>query len=87
MLENDDEARRGRRAEFAKLALMYENIAPRGLCEIGFMLQDYLENAVADADTRVDRGVGLGSFDLWVKVGGREYYIEIKESLAQKNAA
>jgi hypothetical protein len=78
--------RSDRRAEFAKLAMMYEGIAPRGLCEIGFMLQDFLENAVADAGTAVDKGVGLGSFDLWLKVDGREYYVEIKESLAQQAA-
>jgi hypothetical protein len=88
-MAEDDNGRRERRRRFAEMAAMYRDIAPPGLCEIGFLLQDFLENMVADADTAVDKGVGLGSFDLWVTVGGREYYLEIKESLKQaaKDAA
>lgn len=85
MSADDDKAQRRRR--FAELAQKYSGVAEPGLCEIGFLLQDFLENAVADADTCVDKGVGMGSFDLWVKVAGREYYIEIKESNAQKAKA
>lgn len=70
-----------RRKHFAELAKQYGgDLAPLGTIEIGFMLQDFLENMVADADTHVDKGFGCGSFDLWVKMGGREYYVEIKES-------
>jgi len=45
-------------------------------------MKRWLEN-VKDADTHVDSGGMDGEADLWVVVGGVEYYINIKKSLHQ----
>jgi hypothetical protein len=56
------------------------HLAENGAQELGWLLYEFLEQTVVDAGTKVDTGCGLGSFDLWAKVNGREYYIEIKPS-------
>lgn len=39
---------------------------------------------IADPGTDVDSGSGLGSVDFWFMMNGREYYIEVKPSNAQR---
>lgn len=39
---------------------------------------------IADSGTDVDSGSGLGSVDFWFTMNGREYYIEVKPSNAQR---
>jgi hypothetical protein len=55
-------------------------LAENGAQELGWLLYEFLERVAVDEGTKVDTGCGLGSFDLWAKVGGREYYIEVKPS-------
>lgn len=68
-----------RRAIMAQSLAANPGLVPKGCIEIGYLLCEYLESAVADEGTAVDTGAGLGSFDLWVKVGGEEYYISVKK--------
>lgn len=43
--------------------------------------RDFLVAALARAGAYVtDTGAGLGSADVWVKIGGREYFIQIAPS-------
>lgn len=69
-----------RRKRMAEMLAANPNLAPRGATEIGYLLRDFLESAVADADTSVDTGAGLGSFDIWATVDGQEFYINVKKS-------
>lgn len=45
-------------------------------------LRDFL-STVKDEGTQIDSGSGDGVADLWVTVGGIEYYISIKPSLKE----
>ena len=40
----------------------------------------FLLSSVADAGTNIDSGGGDGDADLWVKVGGIEYYVNFRKS-------
>ncbi len=33
-----------------------------------------------DEGTHIDRGAGFGMVDMWVKYGGREYLVTVKEA-------
>ena len=46
-------------------------------------IMKFLET-IKDADTEIDTGSGMEESDLWVKIGGIEWYITIKKSNAQK---
>lgn len=46
-------------------------------------LRDMIVQALGDADKGCDSGGGDGIADLWPWIGGREYHIQIKPSLAQ----
>jgi hypothetical protein len=45
-------------------------------------IMGYLEN-IKDHGTSIDTGGGMGSYDLWVKCGGIEWYINVRKSNAQ----
>lgn len=64
----------------ASLMPTVENPPSADCMAVGHMMRDWLEAAVADAGTKIDTGGGLGGYDLWVKVGGKELFITIKES-------
>jgi hypothetical protein len=64
---------------FAKLLPEVENPPPSDVMALGHMMRDWLQNAVADAGTSVDTGGGMGCFDLWVTMAGKEVYISLKE--------
>lgn len=42
--------------------------------------------AIADEGTGIDSGGGDGRADLWVKIGGKEYFIQIAKSRKQQIA-
>jgi hypothetical protein len=71
---------RDRKKIMAKLVAGNPRLAPEGVIEIGYMLADFLKASVADADTAVDTGCGFGQFDLWVKVGGEEFFVTVKKT-------
>lgn len=52
---------------------------------LGYLMRQWLESSIADAETKVDQGAGMDSFDLWVTLGGKELFINIRKSLAQLN--
>lgn len=49
---------------------------------VGYLMRDWLQNMVSDNGNGVDCGGGMGSFDLWVTVGGKELFITITEKAA-----
>lgn len=40
--------------------------------------------AITDTGSVIDSGAGMGSADLWPKIDGVEYYVEIRRSNAQQ---
>lgn len=40
-------------------------------------------DALSEKDS--DSGFSLEGFDIWATIGGKEYFITVKQSLAQKN--
>lgn len=50
---------------------------------LGYLMRDWLQSAIVDSETNVDQGAGLGSFDLWATVGGKNVFINIR--LANKS--
>lgn len=51
----------------------------RGARSLAHEIRTFLLASVADHGTAIDSGGGDGDADLWVKVGGVEYYIHIKK--------
>jgi hypothetical protein len=49
---------------------------------LAYEIRDFLET-VKDTDTNIDSGTDGVSGDLWVKVQGIEYYINIRKSNSQ----
>lgn len=45
---------------------------------LGYMMRDWLQSAIVDSNTTVDQGAGIGAFDLWATVGGKNVYINIR---------
>ena len=39
-----------------------------------------LLESIKDEGTSIDSGGGMGGVDLWVKVGGKEFYLHMSES-------
>lgn len=74
-----DKQEQDRQNEFASLArILGEHAPPSDVMALGHMMRDWLKAVVADAGTAVDTGAGLGSYDLWVKMGGKEVLVQIK---------
>ena len=42
-------------------------------------MREWLQAMIVDSETTVDTGAGLGMYDLWAKVNGKEIYICIKQ--------
>lgn len=63
----------------ASLMPTVENPPSADCMAVGHMMRDWLEDIVADPGSKIDTGGGLGGYDLWVKVGGKELFITIKE--------
>jgi hypothetical protein len=68
-----------RNKNFAEMLRSVANPPPGDVAALGYMMRDWLQACVADAGTGIDTGGGLGCFDLWVQMGGKEIYICIKE--------
>ena len=49
-------------------------------------IRDLLES-IKDEGTEIDGGAGLGSADLWIKIGGKEFYLTIGESKSTAQAS
>lgn len=47
---------------------------------LGMLMKHWLETEMSDNGSAVDSGGGMGQYDLWVKFGGEELYISIKQS-------
>lgn len=47
---------------------------------LGDMMRNWLYTEVSDNGSAVDSGAGSGSYDLWVKFGGKEIYINLRLS-------
>lgn len=47
-------------------------------------IKNFLYSACADHGTYIDSGAGNGSADLWVTVGGVEFFITVQKSNNQK---
>lgn len=47
---------------------------------LGAMMANWLRSEVSDSGSGVDTGAGFDSYDLWVKFGGKELFINIRES-------
>jgi hypothetical protein len=67
-------------AEFARLLPKVENPPSDNVTALGHLMRQWLLAAIADADTRVDSGGGMGGYDLWVKVGGEEIHVHLKSA-------
>lgn len=61
--------------------------SPVGLMEFSRTVEMWLNSKIADRDTHVDSGFGLGGSDLWVTVSGEEYLIRISRVSEAENAA
>lgn len=55
----------------------------RGAMSLAHEIRKFLLTSVADQGTGIDSGGSDDNADLWVKVGGVEYYIHIRHSNAQ----
>lgn len=74
-MSEEDAARR----LFAETLPLVQEPPTKDCQAVGYMMRDWLQAVIADAGTHVDTGGGMGQFDLWVKVGGKEIYISLKE--------
>ena len=70
---------------FAKLlnGIEYEGKPTSEVQAMGLLMQNWLKTEMADAGTEIDSGAGMHSYDLWVKFGGVELFINIQKSGAQ----
>jgi hypothetical protein len=64
--------------KFANLVLQVQ-APPPDVMALGHIMRDWLEACVADAGTKVDTGGGFGCYDLWVKMGGKDVFIQLQE--------
>lgn len=69
-----------RRKIMAEMLQSFPDLAESGTIALGYMLRDILLHQIADDGTTVDTGAGMGEFDLWVKMDGREYVVTVKPS-------
>jgi hypothetical protein len=76
---NEHDGTQRRKELFADFVRAVENPPPADCMALGHMMRDWLKAVVADPGTSVDTGGGFGCYDLWVKMGGKEVYIQIKE--------
>lgn len=82
---SDDEAKRNKIANDLAFGVAGWDNRPRSLM---LELREILQN-VKDQGTSIDSGGGDGTGDLWVTVGGVEYFVSIRLSnnqLAKQNA-
>ena len=54
--------------------------AAKDACVVRDELAEFIEKAIADEGSGMDRGGGIGGADLWFNVGGQEYYLHIRPS-------
>jgi len=59
------------------------NQTTRDAASVAHEIMTFLEG-VKDQGTEIDTGSGMDESDLWVKIGGIEWFITIKKSNAQK---
>ncbi len=64
---------------FAQFISSTENPPSSDVQAVGHLMREWLEAMIVDGDTTVDTGAGLGIYDLWAKVNGKEIYICIKQ--------
>jgi hypothetical protein len=64
--------------QFARVARAVNIECDGDVIALGYMMRDWLKSSVADGGTSVEQGIGIGYFDLWVKIGGKEIFITIK---------
>lgn len=51
---------------------------PRDAAAVRDEIRQLLKSTIADHGSSMDTGGGLGQADLWVQVGGVEYFITVK---------
>jgi hypothetical protein len=59
------------------------NQTTKNAASLASEIMAFLET-VKDQGTEIDTGSGMDESDLWVKVGGVEWFINVKKSNAQK---
>ena len=64
--------------QFAEMCRKYKIDCDDEVMALGYMMRDWLQAAIIDSGTNVDQGAGIGNFDLWAKVGGKDIFINIK---------
>jgi hypothetical protein len=57
---------------------------PRGAASLRDEIRAMLKSSIADQDSSMDTGGGMGVADLWVWVDGKEYCVTVKPTGAMK---